>query len=56
MLGQSLIPLGRWLPGGKVDSREFKALNPTRAAPDHRKSMEIKNRLSVGCVSAFAQV
>lgn len=30
-LGQSVVLLGRWLPGGKVDGREFKALNPTRA-------------------------
>lgn len=30
-LGQSLVLLGRWLPGGKVDGREFKSLNPTRS-------------------------
>ncbi|MDC8446440.1 MAG: hypothetical protein LV471_11010, partial [Nitrosomonas sp.] len=30
-LGQSVVLLGRWLPGGKVDGREYKALNPTRA-------------------------
>jgi hypothetical protein len=29
-LGQSLILLGRWLPGGKIDGREYKSLNPTR--------------------------
>ena len=28
-LGQSLILLGIWLPDGKMDEREFKALNPT---------------------------
>lgn len=30
-LGQSLILLSRWLPGGKVDGREYKSLNPTRS-------------------------